>query len=510
MESVDNSSSTSSSNAESIEVNNQLGISNIYDELTMNHVEDNINIGMRGPHTDVVQTADRNNDILSLLRQLNEQQKQTNDKIDKTNEQQKQANEQQKMTNNKLDQTNEKIDQTNKKVDKFMDEMTQKFEDMKRENQERFERERAETTRTIKEASEILKQHTDDKIDKIEQTMQQNQQNITTEFKSMNKRIMNNSKQQEERLENHKEEVNKRVKEGGENWERKISDLERSLVRNNEEIDGRIHQIQEDVRQVTQVGTVQHRVIPTDLYKNVTFTGESEYPMEFLKELKEIHREYYQSGSISWIARYLDAEASIWWRLIKDSVKNFQDFEEAFIAKYWNNIIQEGIRDRLEFGRYRREDGLTMIQYMERRVLENRQLIPRMEEQHLIRKLARHFNHNIEVAIITRGVTTMQEFQQILCEFMNLRNNPNRNVQTTTHTKSETLTDGVVKVQQTRGESYNTVDNNRTNNYSLHPSKTDKSKSGAYKRVYEPKDNAMAGQSTQAEGINNTARFSKN
>lgn len=58
-----------------------------------------------------------------------------------------------------------------------------------------------------------------------------------------------------------------------------------------------------------------------------------------------------------------------------------------------------------------------------KKVLENRQLIPPIADQHLIRKLARHYNHSVEVAIITRGVTTIAELWKVLHEFMTLRSN---------------------------------------------------------------------------------------
>ena len=80
------------------------------------------------------------------------------------------------------------------------------------------------------------------------------------------------------------------------------------------------------------------------------------------------------------------------------------------------------MRDYLEFGRYHPEAGMSMNQYLERKLLENRQLIPPISDRHLIRKISRHYPHEIEVAIIMRGVNTIAEFEQVLLEFMNLRN----------------------------------------------------------------------------------------
>ena len=58
---------------------------------------------------------------------------------------------------------------------------------------------------------------------------------------------------------------------------------------------------------------------------------------------------------------------------------------------------------------------------MERCILENRQLIPPISDQHLIRKLARHYHHEIAVATVTRGVKNIAEFQVLLTEFTAMR-----------------------------------------------------------------------------------------
>ena len=109
--------------------------------------------------------------------------------------------------------------------------------------------------------------------------------------------------------------------------------------------------------------------------KNITFNGEGEYPMEFVKELEELHREHYLSEGVNWVSRHLEGEAAIWWKLIRSEIKTFSEFQEAFTAKYWNQMIQEVVRDRLEFGKYRPESRLSMVQHMERCILQNLSLI---------------------------------------------------------------------------------------------------------------------------------------
>ena len=43
------------------------------------------------------------------------------------------------------------------------------------------------------------------------------------------------------------------------------------------------------------------------------------------------------------------------------------------------------------------------------------------QDQYLIRKIAKHYSQGVQIAIITRGVTTINEFEQVLSEFMDLR-----------------------------------------------------------------------------------------
>ena len=62
--------------------------------------------------------------------------------------------------------------------------------------------------------------------------------------------------------------------------------------------------------------TLRQQDVVVEHTKNINFNGEGDYPMEFVKELEAIHREYYQDEDISWIGRHLDGEAAIWWKLI--------------------------------------------------------------------------------------------------------------------------------------------------------------------------------------------------
>ena len=116
----------------------------------------------------------------------------------------------------------------------------------------------------------------------------------------------------------------------------------------------KLQQLQSDVR--TKMALINAspvtRSVVNEQLKEVKFNGSSDFPMEF-KELTELYHEHYHDiNNIAWISRHLEGEAAIWWRLVKDSINNFAGFTEAFSNKYWNDVIQEWVRDQLEFGLY--------------------------------------------------------------------------------------------------------------------------------------------------------------
>ena len=86
----------------------------------------------------------------------------------------------------------------------------------------------------------------------------------------------------------------------------------------------------------------------TSINKGATFDGEGNFPIEFLKELRELQETYYSEDNTRWIGRHLTGEAAIWWRIVREQIKTFKEFEEAFMGKYWSATQQERVRDQLE------------------------------------------------------------------------------------------------------------------------------------------------------------------
>ena len=216
--------------------------------------------------------------------------------------------------------------------------MTQQINEIRKENQELIEQIKKETREIIKEEINTVRNELNLRLDSVEEVVKENELKTSNEIKNINKRIIANNKRLEENFTAHKGEINKYVKDNNEASKNRIKELEEKIGNNVEEIDGKLTSIQNNVRsKFAQVGTIPiNRVVPTEQIKEIKFNGESEFPMEFLKEITELQREYYPTNGILWIARHLEGEAAIWWRLVKDRLTSFDEFTEAFINKFWN------------------------------------------------------------------------------------------------------------------------------------------------------------------------------
>ncbi|KAI0230677.1 hypothetical protein L0F63_007523, partial [Massospora cicadina] len=240
----------------------------------------------------------------------------------------------------------------------------------------------------------------------LKKQAKENKETREKDRKEWQEAITNTQQQNQHQIESVEQQV-RSIKEAHRSTEDKIKEVSTEKGRELEEITNKLTTVRESQQRVQRrleemeqrpAGAMNAAVIN----KEATFDGEDNFPMEFLKELREIQETYYGEENTRWIGRHLTGEAALWWRIVREQIKSFQEFEEAFTSKYWSATQQERVRDQLEYGRFNSSGNLDMIQYMERCVLKSRQLIPILSDKHMITKLARHYNREIQIAVVTR------------------------------------------------------------------------------------------------------------
>lgn len=462
------------------EINNQLGLETAGSSEVSQVMENNEEINsLRARGQESEQPRMDLSDVLNLLRQqaaqqaeelrkmAEEQEKRSQQQAAEQKKMMEQLAEQQKLTAEKLtgevrQQLQQHREETRSDINAFRQEVADQLKAMrgdideqKKNWKEQFEVHQQKTTSEIKELSkkqDSLRKEQQIGLEKnrseLKELVQQNSVNLTQEVRKIDEQVTTvvaAHKETAEKLETVT--IEKR---------RKLEELNSSIttVRESQE------RLQRRIKELD--GRPVNRPTGGSVSKELVYNGRDQFPMEFLKELTEVYETYYKDENTKWIGGHLVEEASTWWKIIRDRVNNFEQFKELFTDKYWGPMEQEKARDYLEYGKYRHGTGISMIQYMEKCVLESRQLLPVLSDRHLIKKIARHFDREVQTAVVMRGVETIGGFEQLLKEYMMIapRQNYNTSHQNHNDVRRVSAETPVVK-QETRARDGKQTDGNQ-------------------------------------------------
>lgn len=268
------------------------------------------------------------------------------------------------------------------------------------------------TSKELQKNNEAIK-HLRGEVEKNRKQLVTNTSNLSENVNRINAELRSEIRLNTEetaRVRKSQEEIEEQVKKMEEEKTKTIEDIKKSQ----DQLARRINEVEERPSNRTTAAA--------EYYKELSFNGNDSYPMDFLQELREARQVCHRESDIRWINKYLSGDAKIWWRIIRTEITTFEQFEERFIEKFWGAQIQESVRDCLEFNRYYPDRDNDPIQYMQRQILQCRQLVPPITDQHLIRKLAKNYGREIELAVLTRGIRDIPQFESLLRDYMRISN----------------------------------------------------------------------------------------
>lgn len=414
------------------EVNNQLGLERIFDEETQALGLSGQMTGERGQESQCQPEGDTLDRIFALLVATNQEIKENNQKINETNQKADEINRELKETRQEVKdnqkQNQEAYKQLEGRIQQWEERFGSRMETMERmhvEMKEDIKINTLEMQQIKKNVVEELQKQENKMNDKIKESGEGLSRQIG-EFSEENRRT---AEELRKRMNQQKQETKKALVsiEESVNDIRKTTDNKITLVTEKEnanlkEMNQRMERIQQRLNETENRTIIRCGGDATQ--KELKYDGSNPYPMEFIRELTEHKNKLYNDAEVSWIANHLEKDAGIWWRIIREKVRCFDDFLELFTEKYWSSEIQGLIRDDMEFGRYKPYNVLSSTQYVERKVLEYQQITPRIPEKLLVKKLAKHFGREIQVAVVTRGVDDVNRLVSILHEFEHLYRKP--------------------------------------------------------------------------------------
>lgn len=415
--------STREESSQSEEINNQLGMNDVFEETTQLNVAPEDKRGGGQPQMMLENAIERMFMMLQKQREEDKQDRKQEMQKQREEDRQERKREMQQMEENNQKRSEEmkaEIRTVREEIVQLREETKKEIQDAKRELRTEMHQMRDEIRAEvnvvredgINTQSEL--QNTKEAVNHLRSEVMENRREIATNTRNLSDNLNRINHELRKEIQTNKEE-NTGMKKSQEEMERRIQQLREAENKKMEEITTGQEQLTRRISEVEGRPSTRGTVI--DNYKDLTFTGDESYPMEFLKELKEIRQLYYQEDEIRWITRYLSGEAVTWFRIIKNEIQCFAAFEELFIEKYWGSHIQESVRDRLEYGKYRPNGGMSATQYMQKHILQCRQLVPPISDQHLIKKLARHYGREFEVATFTRGIKDIPRFENLLRDY---------------------------------------------------------------------------------------------
>lgn len=334
-----------------------------------------------------------------------------------------------------------KLEEQSKKLEL----LSKKFDDQKEE----FRKIRHETKIKIEEAKVELNQETDTKIsnfkNKVENCFTVMDQKINEVGLSLNKKVENinynmNLFREEicQKDSKFKDEVGEVVK----------AEVKRNLQRMQDEFISK-EQFDLSMERIDNTDSVRNKEVVI-AYQNLselnpnnlpTFDGRTNNPMIFLNKLRAYVNRNERKFKISFtdlkeiIEGVLTGTAASWWQLNKDQVGSLQDFEEIFINKYWSKEVQRGLKQRIEYEKYRPGGKLSRTSYfIERAVLLKSMTINKPDEEEIVSILSEHFSQKIQDACAVQGIKTISAMERLLDREDNEERNRNLRSQNNPHT----------------------------------------------------------------------------
>lgn len=103
-----------------------------------------------------------------------------------------------------------------------------------------------------------------------------------------------------------------------------------------------------------------------------------------------------------------------WFELCKNLINTWEQFEVAFLNKFWSRDVQRGIKHRIENEQYRPGGKLSRAEYFIERVLILRAITPPLTDEEIVTILSEHFSELIQDARHVQNINSVNEFELLL------------------------------------------------------------------------------------------------
>lgn len=210
-----------------------------------------------------------------------------------------------------------------------------------------------------------------------------------------------------------------------ENGAKAVSLCERVTQRNHQKFQEVLARQDELENRVMNLGVggnnvlLQNRPKSLKLNPKIPTFGKYYSPMKFLSELRDfwtaVNPEREEAAFM--LGSCLKGPPKDWWDLVKENGDDLDSFCVKFKERLWSENAQYEVKRRLEFGDYNPSTDINMSNYTIKVFRDSRNLTPPLSDSEIIRKMSRHFNEEIRIAILGRKIETLNELLELLERF---------------------------------------------------------------------------------------------
>lgn len=139
-------------------------------------------------------------------------------------------------------------------------------------------------------------------------------------------------------------------------------------------------------------------------------------PKQFIRYARPVTEQLVDREHLkSVIGAMMKGNAEEWYGIVQDKFTTFDEFEKLFLDRYWDDQIQEQIRNEIMVGKYL---GIgTRSEYAERIINAVLRLDPPFAERDIVRYLSRHFEREIVNRVTIENVTNVHDLSALLRRF---------------------------------------------------------------------------------------------
>lgn len=187
-----------------------------------------------------------------------------------------------------------------------------------------------------------------------------------------------------------------------------------------------VHNLRDDLNRVKRnIATNEPHTVRCQGHKDerdmITFKGNQyENPMEFIRscehEIARLSYELNDGDKLEYVRHRLRNSAKQWFNIVRDKIQTYKEFKIALENRFWNSHIQAQLRSFLEFGCFDLKTDGTPEQYVIKQMEHAIHLTPKMSEEEIIGKLAKHFSPKIRNAAFTQNTKTMDDLLLLLAK----------------------------------------------------------------------------------------------